>query len=200
MTTSIFNKRLFTTLSKVNKKRKKKRIQLFIQNIKKIMWFFVFYLFFFLLTDCIERKQEAPSSQKEGVKLLDASKQRHPDEGTAGGQVSLSEQPQPPTEPVVSPPLVCLLSAAALTLISQTSHFLAASLTDWLAACADISFSLSNTHSMHRQQTPAQRRSQHTHTFSSRQYMQGESSRNERGVFSSSPAYQCLSGAVIWAW
>lgn len=173
MTTSIFNKRLFNTLSKVNKKRKKKGFSFSSKTLKNNVVFF-----FFLLTDCIERKQEAPSSQKEGVKLLDASKQRHSDEGTAGGQVSPSEQPQPPTEPVVSPPPVCLLSAAALTLISQTSHFLAASLTDWLAACADISFSLANTHSMHRQQTPAQRRSQHTHTFSNRQYMQGESSRN----------------------
>lgn len=35
MTTLIFNKRLFNTLSKVNKLKKEKSIQLFIQNIKK---------------------------------------------------------------------------------------------------------------------------------------------------------------------
>ncbi|XP_056873061.1 androglobin isoform X5 [Takifugu flavidus] len=47
-----------------------------------------------------EKKQEASSTQEEGVKVSDASKQRPWDDGTAGASESSSERPQPPTEPL----------------------------------------------------------------------------------------------------
>lgn len=158
-------------------------------------------VFFFLLTDqnfSAAKRQEASSTQEEGVKVSDASKQRPWDDGTAGASECSSERPQPPTEPLVSLPTVCVVSAAAPTLISHTSHSLTASLTHLLAACADINFSLPNTHGVHTQQTPAHRRSRHTHTHSQADNICRERGTETRGVFfPHSLTYQCLSRAVI---
>lgn len=79
---------------------------------------------------------------------------------------------------------LCRLSAwYLLPLISHTSHSLTASLTHLLAACADINFSLPNTHSVHTQQTPAHRRSRHTHTHSQADNICRERGTETRGVF-----------------
>lgn len=162
------------------------------------------FVFVFLLTDknsSNEKMQEASPGQEEEVKVPDTSKQRPQDDGTAGAPESSSERPQPPTKALVSLPTVCVVSAAAPMLISHTSHFLTASLTHLLAACADINFSLPNTHSVRTQQTRAHRRSQHTHTHSQADNICMERGAETRGVFfSHSLTYQCLSGAVIWAW
>lgn len=139
------------------------------------------------LTDCIEKKQEASPSQKEDAE----------DESTAGVPESLSERPQVDTQTLASLPTGCLVSAAALTLISHTSHSLAASLTYLLASCVDIPFSLANTLGIHMQQTRTQ------DTLSTPTHYRRDNICKERGAetrglfFPSSPAYQCSSGAVI---
>lgn len=144
------------------------------------------HVVFFLLTDknpSNENMQEAPPGQGGEVKVPDAPKQRPRDDGTAGAPESSSERPQPPTKALVSVATVCVVSAAAPMLISHTSHFLTASLTHLLAACADINFSLPNTHSVRTQQTRTHRRSQHTHTHSQADNICRERGAETRGVF-----------------
>lgn len=118
MSTSIFNETFQHTEQSEDVDLLKKHSVFHPKHLKIIV------LFFFFPTDSIEKKQETSPSEEEGVKLVDASKQRHQDDGTAGMPESLSERPQPPTEPLVSLLTVCLVSAAALTLILHTSHHL----------------------------------------------------------------------------
>lgn len=134
---------------------------------------------FFILTDqnfSTERKQEASPAQEEGVRVSDASKQRHWEDGTAGASECWSERPQPPTEPLLSLPTVCVVSAAAPTLISHASHSLSHPLTCCL--CRYQFLTSKYTRRAHATDTGAQTLSAHPHTFSSRQYMQGERNRN----------------------
>lgn len=161
-------------------------------------------------TDEKNQNQKGSPTRGKGAKVVDTSQQRDGEDGTAGKSDSSSDQSLPPTETMVSMTTACVVSAVAQTLYWSHLH----THTSVHLTFPSLSFSptcllpvLISIFHCQIHITPYLQACTHTHThtptqtFSYRQNLQEQSSRNWRGGFVVTVwLISTCQGAVICAW